>query len=268
MKPPTTKKHAQRLTGKMAALNRFISRSAERGLPFFEVLNNTDPFNWGPSQQKAFDELKAYLQNMTTLFTHPLNAKPLISPPITTINTTPSPPTTQSRITFHFHRDNRHATHKAKSPKRQSLACQTNKSYPHKIHQRYHKNKCKDRDTQTRITSASNRSSLNTEYTRGYYKKKRNIPPGVPSPPISSPRAKGMPTAPIEGRCGRHSTLARKHKRGSQQYLGNTPVSEKREPPQAKPRLPDEQILQLTPKQKWARMQNSAPASGQSAAHQ
>ena len=39
MSPPKTIKEVQRLTGMMAALNRFLSKSAERGLPFFNVLN-------------------------------------------------------------------------------------------------------------------------------------------------------------------------------------------------------------------------------------
>ena len=45
MEPPTSKKLAQRLTGRLAALNKFISRSVERGTPFFKVLKNTDPFS-------------------------------------------------------------------------------------------------------------------------------------------------------------------------------------------------------------------------------
>jgi hypothetical protein len=49
MEPPTSRKIAQRLAGGLAALNRFISRSTERGLPFFEVLKNMDPFSWGPT---------------------------------------------------------------------------------------------------------------------------------------------------------------------------------------------------------------------------
>jgi ribonuclease HI len=44
MEPPSTKKGAQRLTGRLASLNRFISRSAERNLPSAEV------FQWGPTQ--------------------------------------------------------------------------------------------------------------------------------------------------------------------------------------------------------------------------
>jgi hypothetical protein len=30
-------------------------------------LRNTEPFNWGSAQQKAFDKLKSYLLNLTTL---------------------------------------------------------------------------------------------------------------------------------------------------------------------------------------------------------
>jgi hypothetical protein len=58
MEAPTSRKLGQRLTGRLTALNRFISRLAEHGLPFFEVLKNTDPFSWGPIQQKAFKDLK------------------------------------------------------------------------------------------------------------------------------------------------------------------------------------------------------------------
>lgn len=47
MLPPTSSKQVQRLTGKLAALNKFITRSVERGLPFFIVLQNSDLFDWG-----------------------------------------------------------------------------------------------------------------------------------------------------------------------------------------------------------------------------
>ena len=35
MKPPTTRKGVQKLTGRLALLNRFISKSTEKCLPFF-----------------------------------------------------------------------------------------------------------------------------------------------------------------------------------------------------------------------------------------
>jgi hypothetical protein len=67
MEPPSTRKGAQRLIGRLASLNRFISRSAERNLPFFELLKSAEVFQRGPTQQKAFEELKQYLIELTTL---------------------------------------------------------------------------------------------------------------------------------------------------------------------------------------------------------
>jgi hypothetical protein len=58
MEPPKSRKGVQRLIGRLASLNRFISRSAERNLPFFEVLKLAEVFQWGPVQQKAFEDLK------------------------------------------------------------------------------------------------------------------------------------------------------------------------------------------------------------------
>jgi hypothetical protein len=77
MEPPSIKKGAQRLTGRLASLNRFIFRSAERNLPFFEVLKSAEVFQWGPTQQKAFEELKQYLIDLTTL-TPPVLGAPLL----------------------------------------------------------------------------------------------------------------------------------------------------------------------------------------------
>jgi hypothetical protein len=77
MEPPSTKKGAQRLIGRLASLNRFISRSAERNSPFFEVLKSAEVFQWGPAQQKAFKELKQYLIDLTTL-TPPVLGAPLL----------------------------------------------------------------------------------------------------------------------------------------------------------------------------------------------
>jgi hypothetical protein len=67
MEPPNSKKGAQRLVGRLTSLNRFISRSVERNLPFFEILKSAEVFQWGPAQQKAFEELKQYLIDLTTL---------------------------------------------------------------------------------------------------------------------------------------------------------------------------------------------------------
>jgi hypothetical protein len=40
MEPPKSRKGAQRLIGRLASLNIIISRSAERNLPYFEVLKS------------------------------------------------------------------------------------------------------------------------------------------------------------------------------------------------------------------------------------
>jgi ribonuclease HI len=77
MEPPSTKKGAQRLAGRLASLNRFISRSVKRNLPFFEILKSAEVFQWGPAQQKAFKELKQYLIDLTTL-TPPSPGAPLL----------------------------------------------------------------------------------------------------------------------------------------------------------------------------------------------
>jgi hypothetical protein len=77
MEPPKSRKGAHRLTGRLVSLNRFISRSVERNMPFFEVLKSVEVFQWGPIQQKAFEELKQYLIGLTTL-TPPSSEAPLL----------------------------------------------------------------------------------------------------------------------------------------------------------------------------------------------
>ncbi|GKU87474.1 hypothetical protein SLEP1_g1867 [Rubroshorea leprosula] len=68
MEPPKTVKDVQRLTGRVAALHRFIARSAERCLPFFKALREPKNFQWTEECQKAFDELKQYLASAPLLF--------------------------------------------------------------------------------------------------------------------------------------------------------------------------------------------------------
>ena len=64
MHPPRTIRDVQRLTGRLAALRRFISKLAERCLPFFDTLRgatSTKTVEWTPACQVAFEELKSYL---------------------------------------------------------------------------------------------------------------------------------------------------------------------------------------------------------------
>jgi hypothetical protein len=58
MAPPQSTRDVQRLTGRLAALNRFISKSAERSLPFLKTLHGAKDFTWGPEQAAAFESLK------------------------------------------------------------------------------------------------------------------------------------------------------------------------------------------------------------------
>ena len=46
MESPTSIKEVQRLTGRMAALGRFLSKSAERKLPFLQTLRAGKKFEW------------------------------------------------------------------------------------------------------------------------------------------------------------------------------------------------------------------------------
>ena len=59
MKPPQNTKEIQSLTGRVAALNRFVSKATDKCLPLFKVLKKA--FEWTDEYQKAFKDLKAYL---------------------------------------------------------------------------------------------------------------------------------------------------------------------------------------------------------------
>ena len=60
---PRNPKEVQKLTGMMAALNWFISRSAERCRPFFLLLHKWKEFEWSEECVVAFQELKQYLSH-------------------------------------------------------------------------------------------------------------------------------------------------------------------------------------------------------------
>jgi hypothetical protein len=46
LQPPRTRREIQKLAGMMAALSRFISKSGERGMPFYKLLHKVDGFQW------------------------------------------------------------------------------------------------------------------------------------------------------------------------------------------------------------------------------
>ena len=63
LQPPRNPKELQKLTGMMAALNRFISRSADRCKPFFLLLHKWKEFEWSEECVVAFQQLKQYLSH-------------------------------------------------------------------------------------------------------------------------------------------------------------------------------------------------------------
>jgi dsDNA-binding SOS-regulon protein len=67
MKDPTCIKDVQKLTGCMAALNRFMSKLGERGLPFFKLLKHQEKFAWTPEVDQALSQLKDFLSKPPVL---------------------------------------------------------------------------------------------------------------------------------------------------------------------------------------------------------
>ena len=57
MEAPVSIKDVQKLTGCMAALNRFLSKLEERGLPFFKLLKKQDKFKWTQEVADALEDL-------------------------------------------------------------------------------------------------------------------------------------------------------------------------------------------------------------------
>jgi dsDNA-binding SOS-regulon protein len=67
IKAPTCIKDVQKLTGCMAALNRFISKLGERGLPFFKLLKHQEKFAWTLEADQALAQLKDFLSKPPVL---------------------------------------------------------------------------------------------------------------------------------------------------------------------------------------------------------
>ena len=68
MTSPRTVKEVQKLTRRIATLNRFVSRATDKCLPFFKTLKQA--FAWTNECEAVFQELKRYL-----------SSPPLLSPP-------------------------------------------------------------------------------------------------------------------------------------------------------------------------------------------
>jgi hypothetical protein len=78
MRTPQTKRDIQKLMRRIAALGRFIERSAERSLPFFKLLSAKNKITWGPKEQEAFEQFKLYIENLAVLTSLGDNAKLLL----------------------------------------------------------------------------------------------------------------------------------------------------------------------------------------------
>ena len=65
MQPPSNTKEIQRLTRRIAALSRFVSKSSDKCRPFFQVLKKA--FHWDAQCKEAFSALKTYLSSPPVL---------------------------------------------------------------------------------------------------------------------------------------------------------------------------------------------------------
>jgi len=76
MRSPATVKEVQQLTGRMAALSRFVLASGEKGHPYFQCLRRNNKFAWTKECEEAFVKLKEYLTSP------PVLCKPLVGIPL------------------------------------------------------------------------------------------------------------------------------------------------------------------------------------------
>ncbi|XP_071739182.1 uncharacterized protein [Rutidosis leptorrhynchoides] len=70
MNSPESRKEVQSLIGKLVALKRFLSKAAERSLPFFQTLKNSlkkSNFRWNEEAERAFFEMKSLLKELHAL---------------------------------------------------------------------------------------------------------------------------------------------------------------------------------------------------------
>ena len=73
LQSPRNPKKVQKLTGMAAALNRFISRSADRCRPFFLLINKWKGFEWTEECAIAFQQLEDCLARPLIMFSPELD---------------------------------------------------------------------------------------------------------------------------------------------------------------------------------------------------
>ncbi|GFY95328.1 hypothetical protein Acr_10g0007130 [Actinidia rufa] len=63
MSSPKSIHDVQLLTGRVIALNRIVSKSADKCLPFFKILKWNKDFKWTNKSELAFQQLKSILDH-------------------------------------------------------------------------------------------------------------------------------------------------------------------------------------------------------------
>ncbi|KAJ9558912.1 hypothetical protein OSB04_013526 [Centaurea solstitialis] len=76
LQSPRNVKEVQKLTGRVAALNRFISRSSDKCHLFYNVLRKNQGFLWNDNHEKALQDLKQYMTS-PPLLTKPVEGESL-----------------------------------------------------------------------------------------------------------------------------------------------------------------------------------------------
>ena len=69
MPSPSSIKEVQRLTGRIAALSRFVSMASDKCQPFFQVLKKS--FQWDMKCKEEFSALKTYLSSPLPILVSP-----------------------------------------------------------------------------------------------------------------------------------------------------------------------------------------------------
>ena len=77
MGKPKNLRGVQKLTGRLAALSRFIGRLGEKALPFYQPLKKSNKFEWADEAQVDFEDLKRMLSTPPLLVT-PTDNEPML----------------------------------------------------------------------------------------------------------------------------------------------------------------------------------------------
>ncbi|KAK1556103.1 hypothetical protein QYE76_017854 [Lolium multiflorum] len=77
MRKPTKLKEIQQLTGRVAALSRFVARLGEKALPFYALIKQGEKFQWNEEADRAFENLKRTISTPPILVA-PKEKEPLL----------------------------------------------------------------------------------------------------------------------------------------------------------------------------------------------